>query len=161
MWGGIKCRLVIMCSNLRDHQFKMVISWRRKWQPTPVFLPGESQGWGSLVGCRLWGRTESDTTEATSQQQHVVSSWISSQEYAKRKGQSSQETVTGKLATNTKEHQWSSSRSSNRNLTKNPPFFTWSSFLPESSEMDLQSSLSWTQETSTSSSFFPLAAPPC
>ena len=30
--------------------------WRRKWQPTPVFLPGESQGW-SLVGCRLWGRT--------------------------------------------------------------------------------------------------------
>jgi len=32
---------------------------------TPVFLPGESQGRGSLVGCRLWGRTESDTTEAT------------------------------------------------------------------------------------------------
>ena len=39
--------------------------WRRKWQPTPVFLPGESQGRGSLLGCRLWGRTESDTTEAT------------------------------------------------------------------------------------------------
>ena len=39
--------------------------WRRKWQPTPVFLLGESQGWGSLVGSRLWGRTESDTTEAT------------------------------------------------------------------------------------------------
>ena len=36
-----------------------------KWQPPPVFLPGESQGRGSLVGCRLWGRTESDTTEAT------------------------------------------------------------------------------------------------
>ena len=36
-----------------------------KWQPTPVFLPGESQGWGSLVGCRLWGCTESDMTEAT------------------------------------------------------------------------------------------------
>ena len=31
--------------------------WRRKWQPTPVFLPGEPQGWRSLVGCRLWGRT--------------------------------------------------------------------------------------------------------
>ena len=43
--------------------------WRRKWQPTPVSLPGESQGRGSLVGCRLWGRTESDTTEATQQQQ--------------------------------------------------------------------------------------------
>ena len=41
------------------------LHWRRKWQPTPVFLPGESQGWGSLVGCRLWGRTESDTTGAT------------------------------------------------------------------------------------------------
>ena len=39
--------------------------WRRKWQPTPVFLPGESQGQQGLVGCRLWGRTESDTTEAT------------------------------------------------------------------------------------------------
>ena len=39
--------------------------WRRKWQATPVFLPGEFQGWRSLVGFRLWGRTESDTTEAT------------------------------------------------------------------------------------------------
>ena len=39
--------------------------WRRTWQPTPVFLPGESQGRRSLVGCCLWGRTESDTTEAT------------------------------------------------------------------------------------------------
>ena len=51
--------------------------WRRKWQPTPVFLPGESQGRGSLVGCRLWGRTELDTTEATQQQQqHTVLSTI-------------------------------------------------------------------------------------
>ena len=39
--------------------------WRRKWQPTPVFLPGESRGQESLVGCCLWGRTESDMTEAT------------------------------------------------------------------------------------------------
>ena len=45
--------------------------WRRKRQPTPVFLPGESQGRGSLVGCRVWGRTESDTTEVTQQQQQV------------------------------------------------------------------------------------------
>ena len=43
--------------------------WRRKWQPTPVVLPGESQGRGSLVGCRPWGRTESDATAATQQQQ--------------------------------------------------------------------------------------------
>ena len=47
--------------------------WRRKWQPTPVFLPGESQGRGSLVGYCLWGRTESDTTEATQQQQQRAS----------------------------------------------------------------------------------------
>ena len=39
--------------------------WRRKWQPTPVFLPGGSQGRWSLVGCHLWGPAESDTTEAT------------------------------------------------------------------------------------------------
>ena len=37
----------------------------RKWHPTPVFLPGESQGPGSLVGCPLWGCTELDTTEVT------------------------------------------------------------------------------------------------
>ena len=49
----------------------VLLQWRGKYPPpmeeesTPVFLPGESQGWRSLVGCRLWGRTESDTTEAT------------------------------------------------------------------------------------------------
>ena len=36
---------------------------RRQWHPTPVLLPGKSYGWRSLVGCSLWGRTESDTTE--------------------------------------------------------------------------------------------------
>ena len=49
-------------TRLSDFTF---MHWRRKWQPIPVFLPGESQGWGRLVGCCLWGRTESDTTEAT------------------------------------------------------------------------------------------------
>ena len=39
------------------------IPWRRKWQPTPVFLPGESHGWRSLVGYSPWGRKESDMTE--------------------------------------------------------------------------------------------------
>ena len=39
--------------------------WRRKWPPTPVCLPGESQGQGSLVGCHLWSCPESDTTEVT------------------------------------------------------------------------------------------------
>ena len=41
------------------------VHWRRKWQPTPVLLPGESQGRWGLVGCLLWGRTESDTTDTT------------------------------------------------------------------------------------------------
>ena len=51
-------------SQIRLSDFTLM-HWRRKWQPTPVFLPGESQGWGSLVGCHLWGRAESDTTEET------------------------------------------------------------------------------------------------
>ena len=42
-----------------------VMHGRRKWQPTPVFLHGESHGQGNLVGCHLWGRTETDTTEVT------------------------------------------------------------------------------------------------
>ena len=51
-------------TRLSDFTFTFM-HWRRKWQPTPVFLPGEAQGQQSLVGCRLWGRTESDTTEVT------------------------------------------------------------------------------------------------
>ena len=51
-------------TRLSDFTFTFM-HWRRKWQPTPVFLPGESQGWCSQVGCHLWGRTESDTTEVT------------------------------------------------------------------------------------------------
>ena len=54
-------------TRLSDLTF-IFLHWGRKWQPTPVFLPGEPQGWGSLVGCCLWGCTESDTTEATLQQ---------------------------------------------------------------------------------------------
>ena len=46
--------------------------WRRKWQPTPVFLSGESLGWQSLVGCHLWGRTELDVTEET----YPAAAWI-------------------------------------------------------------------------------------
>ena len=42
------------------------IPWRRKWQPTPVFLPEESHGRRILVGYSPWDRKESDTTEATS-----------------------------------------------------------------------------------------------
>ena len=57
---------------------------RRKRQPTPVFLPGESQGRGSLVGCRLCGHTQSDTTEATWQQQKEIYSILHNGLYGKR-----------------------------------------------------------------------------
>ena len=46
-------------ANTKKHKIKAPLTvpyWRRKWQPTPVFLPGESQGRGSLVGCHLWSR---------------------------------------------------------------------------------------------------------
>ena len=60
--GGLRSMGLLGVASLLLFTF---MHWRRKWQPTPVFLPGESQGRGSLVGCRLWGRTESDTTKAT------------------------------------------------------------------------------------------------
>ena len=50
--------------------------WRRKWQPTPVFLPGESRGQGSLMGCCLWGCTESNMTKETQQQQQKFQMFI-------------------------------------------------------------------------------------
>ena len=70
-WAEEPNRLQSMGSLRVGHDWATSLSlftfmhWRRKWQPTPVFLPGESQGRGSLVGCRLWGRTELDTTEVT------------------------------------------------------------------------------------------------
>ena len=70
-WAEEPGRLQSMGSLRVEHDWVTSLSvftsmhWRRKWQPTPVFLPGESQVQGSLVGCRLWGCTESDTTEAT------------------------------------------------------------------------------------------------
>ena len=63
-WWAVVHGVARSRARLRDFTFTFV-HWRRKWQPTPVFLLGESQGQGSLVGCHLWGCTESDTTEAT------------------------------------------------------------------------------------------------
>ena len=63
----------LFCHCGNKNIFSLLFSdWRRKWQPTAVFLPGESQGRGSLVGCRLRGRAGSDTTEVTQQQQHTL-----------------------------------------------------------------------------------------
>ena len=70
-WTGEPGRLQSMGSIRVGHNRATSLSlftfmhWRRKWQPTPVFFPGESQGQGSLVGCLLSCCTESDTTEAT------------------------------------------------------------------------------------------------
>ena len=62
--GGLQSMGSLSRTRLNDFT-SIFMHWKRKWQPTPVFLPGVSQGRGSLVGCHLWGRTELDTTEAT------------------------------------------------------------------------------------------------
>ena len=70
-WVEKPGRLQSMGSRRVGHDWATSLSlftfmhWRRKWQPTPVFLPGESQGQRSLVGCHLWGHIESNTTEVT------------------------------------------------------------------------------------------------
>ena len=59
------CEVCLTGKLIKDSVTEMLMS-------APVFLPGESQGWGSLVGCHLWGRTESDMTEVTLQQQPLT-----------------------------------------------------------------------------------------
>ena len=58
-------RICLQCRRPRFYSWVGKIPWRRKWQPTPVFLPGESHGQRSLVGYSPWGCKELDTTEAT------------------------------------------------------------------------------------------------
>ena len=60
IWLWLGCLMAWMVKNLPAVQ---EIPWRRKWQPTAVFLPGEFHGQRSLVGYSPWGRKESDTTE--------------------------------------------------------------------------------------------------
>ena len=65
---GLLCwlRWSLICLQCRRHSFSPwvgKIPWRRAWQPTPVLLPGKSQGQRSLVGCSPWGLKESDMTE--------------------------------------------------------------------------------------------------
>ena len=90
-WMEEPGRLQSMGSRRVGHDWATSLSlfsfmhWRRKWQPTPVFLPGESQGWGSLVGCRLWGRrvghdwsdlAADDSELVCSQFCHCLFSWF-------------------------------------------------------------------------------------
>ena len=71
-WTEEPVRLQSMGSLRVGHDWATSLSlftfmhWTRKWQPTPVFLPRESQGWGSLVGCSSWGHEQSDTYWVTS-----------------------------------------------------------------------------------------------
>ena len=60
----------LQCGRPGFHPWVGKIPWRRSWQPTLVFLPEESHGQRSLVGCRPWGLKESDTTEQLSTAQH-------------------------------------------------------------------------------------------
>ena len=60
----------------RDDPWVGNIPWRRKWQTTPVFLPGKFHGWRSLVGCSPWGRKGSDTTEQLHFHFHIWEAYL-------------------------------------------------------------------------------------
>ena len=65
-WASLMAQTVKNLSAMQETQVQSLgreNPWRRKWQPTPVFLPGKSYGQRSLVVYHPWGRTESDTTE--------------------------------------------------------------------------------------------------
>ena len=59
-------KIRLQCRRCGFNPWVRKIPWRRKWQPTPVFLPGESHGQRSLAGYSLWGWKESDMTEQNS-----------------------------------------------------------------------------------------------
>ena len=64
--ASLVAQMIKVCLQCRRPRFNPLVGkipWRRKWQPTPVLLPGKSYGWRSLVGYSPWGRKESDTTE--------------------------------------------------------------------------------------------------
>ena len=65
-WTSLVAQTVMHLPTMRRPRFNpwiRTISWRRKWQPTPVFLPGKSHGQRGLVDYSPWSCKESDTTE--------------------------------------------------------------------------------------------------
>ena len=62
-WWLRRLSICLQCRRPWFNPWVGKIFWRRKWQPTPVLLPGKSHGRRSMVGYSPWGRKESDTTE--------------------------------------------------------------------------------------------------
>ena len=61
--GNSVCLQCLPCERPEFSPWVRKISWRRKWHPTPVLLPGKSHGWWNLIGYSPWGHKESDMTE--------------------------------------------------------------------------------------------------
>ena len=81
LWTGEPDALLSMGLHRVGHDWSDLacMCWRRKWQPTPVFLPGESQGQRSLMGCCLWGCTELDTTDLAGAAERIYNSSMDTQ----------------------------------------------------------------------------------
>ena len=76
--NGLAVKIDLQCRRHRRCGFDpwvKKISWRRKWQPTPVSLSGKFHGWGSLAGYSPWGRKESDHDIATSLAHSFILPW--------------------------------------------------------------------------------------
>ena len=71
-WWLRRWRICLQCRRPGFDPWVWKIPWRREWLPTPVFLPGESHGQRSLVGCSPWGHKEMDTTEWPTHVTHLL-----------------------------------------------------------------------------------------
>ena len=70
--GGSEIKKLSTMQKTQVHPWVRKIPWRRAWQPTPVFLPGESHGQRSLAGCSPEGHTELEMMDMTKQQQQPL-----------------------------------------------------------------------------------------
>ena len=75
--GSVVTNICLPSRRLMFNPWVGKIPWKREWQPTPVFLPGQSHGHRSLAGYRPWGCTDSDRTESTEQQQQQQHRYVS------------------------------------------------------------------------------------
>ena len=71
-WWLRQQRICLKYGRLGFNPWVGKIPWNRKWQPTPVFLPGESHGWRSLIGYSPWGHKELDMTETTCLSEGII-----------------------------------------------------------------------------------------